>query len=124
MKTRPILAILFIAAGLAHLLFTPLFAAIVPAWVPAPTLLVQLSGAAEILGGIGLLVPLTQRAAAWGLVLLLVSVLPANLNMALHASRWPSVPAWLLWLRLPLQIPLIGWAWLFTRRVAWKSVAP
>jgi uncharacterized membrane protein len=123
MRSRPILALLFILAGIAHFVITPVYAGIMPAYLPAPTLLVQVSGLAEILGGIGLFVPFARRAAAWGLILLLFCVIPANLNMALHASHWPSIPAWLLWLRLPLQIPLIGWVWLFARKVPKGSSA-
>jgi uncharacterized membrane protein len=116
MSSRPILAGLFVVAGALHFVLTPVYVSIMPAYLPEPTLLVQISGAAEMLGGVGLLVPLTQQPAAWGLVLLLVCVMPANLNMAIHAGRWPSLPAWLLWARLPLQVPLIWWAWLFAKR--------
>jgi uncharacterized membrane protein len=69
-----------------------------------------------MLGGIGLLFhqPI-RRLAAWGLVALLIAVFPANLHMAFHPSSFPNVPVWALWLRLPLQLPLIWWAWLYTR---------
>jgi uncharacterized membrane protein len=116
MAARILLAILFIGAGALHFVFTPVYVNIMPSYLPAPSLLVQISGVAEILGGIGLLVPAAQPAAAWGLILLLIAVLPANLNMALHTSHWPGIPSWLLWARLPLQLPLIYWAFLYTQR--------
>ena len=116
MLPRLILAIIFILAGAAHFFFTRTYVSIMPPYLPAPTLLVQISGICEILGGIGLLIPATQQAAAWGIVALLVCVFPANLHMALHPDNWPAIPAWALWLRLPLQLPLIYWAWLYTRR--------
>ena len=78
-------------------------------------LLVRVSGLCEILGGLGLLWPPTRTAAAWGLVALLVCVMPANLNMALHPQHWPKIPFWALWVRVPLQLPIIGWAWRYTR---------
>ncbi len=118
MQVRYLLAVLFLVAGALHFLITPVYVNIMPAYLPAPTLLVQISGLAEILGGIGLLVPATQSAAAWGLILLLIAVLPANLNMALHPGQWPGIPQWLLWARLPLQLPLIYWAFLYTHRSA------
>jgi uncharacterized membrane protein len=62
----------------------------------------------EILGGIGILVPITYRWAAYGLIALYVCVFPANINMAIHPG---SYPLWALYLRLPLQGVLIGWAW-------------
>jgi uncharacterized membrane protein len=75
-----------------------------PPWLPWPAALIAVSGACEILGGIGILVPGTRRAAAWGLVALLAAVFPANLHVALM-GRMPGFsfsPA-ALWLRLPFQ---------------------
>ena len=118
MSARILLAILFIVAGSLHFLITPVYVSIMPSYLPAPTLLVQMSGVAEMLGGLGLLISTTQPAAAWGLILLLIAVMPANLNMALHSSHWPGIPVWLLWARLPLQLPLIYWAFLYTRRAS------
>jgi len=37
--------------------------------------------------------------------------LPANVHMALHPERYEAIPRPLLWLRLPLQAPLVAWAW-------------
>jgi uncharacterized membrane protein len=118
MKPRSILAVLFLVAGVLHFLITPVYVNIMPSYLPAPVLLVQLSGAAEMLGGLGLLLPATQPAAAWGLIALLIAVMPANLNMALHPAHWPGIPVWLLWARLPLQLPLIYWAYLYTHRTS------
>jgi uncharacterized membrane protein len=36
--------------------------------------------------------------------------------MALHPGQWPKIPVWALWARVPLQLPLIWWTWLYTRR--------
>jgi uncharacterized membrane protein len=112
---RMTLAALFVVAGLLHFLLTPMYMRIMPGYLPAPRLLVQISGLCELLGGIGLLVPATQRIAAWGLIALLIAVMPANVTMALDHAAWPRIPEWALWMRLPLQIPLIWWAWLYTR---------
>jgi uncharacterized membrane protein len=113
--SRVALSILFAVAGVLHFIFTPAYLRIMPSYLPAPLLLVWISGAAEIGGGLGLLYPQTRVAAAWGLVLLLICVFPANLTMVIDPGRFPTVPLWASWLRLPLQIPLIWWAWLYTR---------
>jgi uncharacterized membrane protein len=40
----------------------------------------------------------------------LLAVWPANWYMAIVAGRYAAVaPAWLLWARVPLQVPLIWW---------------
>jgi uncharacterized membrane protein len=114
--SRLIMAALYIGSGLTHLACTSLFARAVPAYLPAHHALVLVSGVFEIAGGLGLLLRPTQSLAAWGLIALLVAVSPANLWMAQHPQLFPRIPSWALWLRLPLQLPLIAWAWLYTRR--------
>jgi uncharacterized membrane protein len=41
----------------------------------------------------------------------LVAIFPANVEMAVHAERFPRFPRPLLWARLPLQGAIIGWVW-------------
>src|SRR5581483_9280443 len=93
------------------------FVSIVPAWLPAPELLVQVSGVCEIAGGLGLLHPSTRRLAGLGLMALYVAVFPANINQAIHhlpVNGQPVAPA-VLWGRLFLQPVFIAWAWWCTR---------
>ena len=113
---RYVLAALMVLAGVAHFRTPKPFERIVPSWLPAHRAIVYVSGVFEVLGGVGLLVPATQRWAAWGLVALFIAVFPANVNMAIH--RIPlgkkELPTWALWLRLPLQGVLVAWAWAYT----------
>jgi uncharacterized membrane protein len=109
---------LYVVAGLGHFVLTPADERVMPAYLPAHHALVLLSGAAEIAGGLGVLIPGRRRAAAWGLVCLLIAVFPTNLWMAQHPELTPGVPVWLLWLRLPLQLPLIWWAYRYTHEEA------
>lgn len=106
---------LYIATGSLHFVLTRTYTGIMPSFLPAHRQLVFISGAAEILGGLGILLPQTRRLAAWGLILLLIAVFPANLTMITEHARFPTVPLWVAWLRLPLQLPLIFWAWIYTR---------
>ena len=112
---RVLLAVLFILAGALHFVKQGMYVKIMPPMIPAPWAMVSLSGMAEILGGLGLLVPMTRQAAAWGLVALLVCVWPANLFMAMRPDFFPGIPVWALWVRIPLQIPMILWAFRYTR---------
>ena len=121
MAGKAIMAALFVVAGMMHLLAPTPFLRIVPPVLPWPQALVALSGAAEILGGMGLLFGRTRRYAAYGLVLLLLAVFPANIYMAVAHIPFPGISAqspalaWLLWLRLPMQFLLIAWVWRYTK---------
>jgi uncharacterized membrane protein len=110
---RWLLALVMVAAGANHFISPATYVAMMPAALPWHLALVYASGVAEIAGGLGLLVPRTRRAAAWGLIALLVAVFPANVNMAVNELPLgtSTVPTWALWARLPLQLVLIAWAY-------------
>src|SRR4051812_22646359 len=113
-----LLALGMIVVGVVHFRTPAPFVRIMPAWLPAPLLLVYVSGFFEVLGGVGLLIPATRRKAAWGLIALYVAVFPANVNMAVHhlsLDDGPPPPSWLLWLRLPFQALFIAWAYWIAR---------
>ena len=110
--TRLLLAALFLFAGVVHLWKTDFFLPIMPPLVPYPRFCIILSGIFEILGGVGLLVPirLVQISSGIGLTLLLIAVFPANIYMAAENIRIHGFPAhpWMGWARLPLQPLLIA----------------
>lgn len=97
----------FLLGGMAHFAFTDAQMRIVPPWVPWPRAAVLVSGALELLGAAGLLLPRFRRAAAWSLFGLTLAVTPANVFMLEQASEFPQVPYWLLVARLPLQCLLL-----------------
>lgn len=112
------MAALYVLAGAMHFLRPEVYRPMMPPWLPWHDALILLSGAAEILLGVLLLAPATRRLAAWGVILLLVAVFPANLHVA-----WNDVPlfgaaqgagVW-NWVRLPFQFLLAWWAWRYTR---------
>ena len=113
---RALLAAFFIVGGIMHFVLPDTYARVMPAWLGWHAELVAISGVCEIAGGVGVLVPLVRRLAGWGLILLSIAVLPANVQMLLDGLR-DSRPAWqigLLVLRLPLQVALIWWIWRVT----------
>ena len=122
---RPLLYVMgvgYVVAGALHFVVPHLYVQIVPPVLPRPMLLVYLSGVAEVLLGIGVMVPRTRRVAAWGIVLWLVAVFPANVYMATHDVVVEGGPAWVgdpsdaaRWGRLPVQAVLVLWAWWYTR---------
>jgi uncharacterized membrane protein len=105
------LGVAFIGAGLNHFLHPRPYLTMMPPWVPDPETTNLVAGAAEMAGGIGLLVPPLRRPASVGLLALLVAVFPANVQVARHG--WPGVdlPRWTLWARLPVQPVLMGVVW-------------
>ncbi len=110
---RWVLAGFFIVAGINHFLAPEIYLGMMPAWLPAKAAANVISGAAEVAGGLGLLIPALRRPAAWGLIALLVVIFPANVQVALQGQMpgLDGAPAWLLWLRLPFQAVFIAWVW-------------
>ncbi len=107
---RWFLAASFVAVGVGHFTNPAPFVSIVPPYLPEPLALVYISGFFEVLGGLGLLIPQTRRAAGWGLLALLVAVYPANIHMLVNEIYLDGMPRerWLLWLRMPLQFLMAG----------------
>jgi uncharacterized membrane protein len=117
-----LLGALFIVAGVNHFVHSGFYQRIVPPSLPNPALLVAISGAAEIAGGVGVLLRRTRRLAGIGLVALLIAVFPANIYMAQHPDLYRDIASTMaLYVRLPLQAVLIAWVWyacLSQRRVS------
>ena len=115
---RWLLALFYLVAGVAHLRSPGGFLAITPGWVPYPEGVVALTGIAEILGAIGLMVPRLRYAAAIGLAAYAVFVYPANINHAVNdiAIGGTSLSWWYHGPRLLLQ-PLFVWLALWAGHV-------
>jgi uncharacterized membrane protein len=103
-------AVLYIGAGINHFWHERFYLHIMPDHYGQPGLLVQLTGIAEIAGGLGLLLPATRGYAGVGLALMLVGYFDVHIFMVRHAERFPEVPGWFLWGRIALQFVLIAWA--------------
>ena len=110
-------AALYLVAGANHLLHPAAYLRMMPPHYASPAPLVLWSGIAEIAGGLGLLLPYTRRAAAVGITLMLLVYLDVHVWMAMHAGAWAPVPAWAVYLRIPLQFVLIAWALRYARAV-------
>ncbi len=106
----------FAVGGMAHFMATDAEMRIVPPYIPWPRAVVLLSGVFELLGALGLLWRPARRAAGIGLFVLTLAVTPAHIYM-LQRPELFSVPIWALWLRLPIQVALLG-------LIAWCTAAP
>jgi len=130
MTVRPIARLLlvaaYLAAGVLHILMPGPFLGILPPWVPFPTIVILLTGLAEIAGAVGLMIPRLRRAAGIGLAAYAVCVFPANIQHAI--SDLGLADPQLGWSyhrpRLMLQPVIVWWAlwagevidWPFRRR--------
>jgi uncharacterized membrane protein len=89
--------------------------AMVPPSVPNPELMVTFTGVCEILGAIGLMVPVTRRLAAAALIVFLLAVLPANIHAARAGVTLRAAPA------TPI-VPRVALQGLFIAALWWSSV--
>lgn len=103
----------YIIAGINHF-FNPEFYLKALEGFPFYSLLNIISGLAEIFLGIGVCFTATRKISAWGIILLLITIFPGNINMAIQWQHWGSSIIPLL-VRLPFQLLLIWWAWKHTR---------
>lgn len=106
---RGLIALIFVVMGVNH--FVPSSVRTMAAMIPprlrssspalSPRVLVWLTGACEIAGGLGLVWPPTRVAAGIALVVFLAAVFPANAYAARHRDRFGA-------LAIPLVPRLIG----------------
>ena len=109
-----VMGLLYFIAGVLHFRKPKPYVRIIPPAFPAPLFLVYFTGAWEMIAAVLLLLPGTQVFAAWGIIILLVLVFPANVQMAGIYKRKKSPWYWAMLLRLPMQAVLIWWAWQYT----------
>ncbi len=104
--------------GVMHFIDPSFFLQIMPPYLPFHLELVYLSGLAEILLGILLMIPHTRKKAAWGIIALLVAVYPANIYLAFNEEPQKALQISSFvasWVRLPIQFVLAGIAYWHTR---------
>jgi uncharacterized membrane protein len=119
-RSQRLLAGFFSFAGAMHFVIPRSYEAMMPPSLPRHRELVQISGVAELVGGLAVAPRRSRRLARWWLLALLVAVFPANLHMALNPEQvrgldLERVPRWALWARLPLQPLAMLWVWRATR---------
>ena len=121
---RILVSLFFIYVGVLHFATPAPFLAIMPPALPWHLELVYISGFFEILGGLGLIWSRTRKSAAWGLILLLMAVYPANIHMLINEVYLPGMKGekWMLWARMPVQF-VFAFAVLWTGEI-WPKTTP
>ncbi len=109
-----VMAFLYGIAGWNHFRNPKVYIKIIPSYFSNPSLINNISGIAEIVLAIGLCFPPTRPFAAWGIMLMLLAFIPTHVYMLQNEKASLKLPKWLLILRLPLQLVLIYWAYMYT----------
>lgn len=123
---RWLFAALFTFTGAMHFVSPGAYETVMPPYMPYPRFLVLASGALEIAGAIGVLLPQPWRKwAGWGMAALLIAVFPANIEIARHGVTLGNgvfvAPIW-GWVRLPFQLLFIWWAIVVSREAKPKTI--
>lgn len=109
-----LMSLFYTAAGINHFVNPNFYLRMMPPYLPLHLELVYLSGLIEVALGIAIAIPRVRHLAAWGIIALLIAVYPANIHMALHPELFPEFSRLGLYLRLPVQILFIVWAYWYT----------
>jgi uncharacterized membrane protein len=108
-----LMSFLYVYIGIKHFLDLEYFLNIMPHYIPYHSLMIYISGLFEILFGIMLLFRKWRRFASFGLILLLISVFPANIYLAqnVEAQEAINVTQKEAVLRLPFQLLFLAIAY-------------
>lgn len=108
------MALMFCFTAIGHFKFRKGMTMMLPPNLPAREAAIFISGLAEIILGLALLVPSIRSVAAIVLIVMLVLMLPANIYAAIHRVNYEKGtydgkgPSY-LWFRIPMQLLLIAW---------------
>ncbi len=109
---RLLLVAIYLGVSALHLGAPDAFLVIMPPGIPFPREVVLFTGACEIAGAVGLMVPRTRRLAGIMLAIYAVCVWPANIYQAVWHIHAPPLPDswWYNGPRIAFQPVLVWWA--------------
>ncbi len=105
----------FMFGGVTHFTNPEFFVNIMPPYIGWHLEIVYVSGALEVLGALGILIPKTRALAGNCLILLTLAVTPANIHMWMHPELFPDISETALTVRLGIQVLLLICIWWCTR---------
>ena len=109
------MALFYTTTGVDHFLRPEWYLKIVPPPLPFKYTAVYVSGFLEILFGVLLILPSTRFFAGWGLIILLITIYPANIYLAITNGDALNIRPLIAWGRLPMQFIFIGIAYWHTK---------
>ncbi len=111
------MAVFYVGAGINHFIVPDYYMAIMPPYIPWHLQVVYFTGACEIIIGLLLIPKTSRRVTAWILIALLIAIFPANIQMTINYANEGNPGLWYSILRLPVQLLLIWWAWIYTKKI-------
>ncbi|WP_111684294.1 DoxX family protein [Winogradskyella tangerina] len=112
---RIILVGFYVFAGAYHFINPEFYSDLIPDYLPYPLAINYLSGALEIVLGLGVAFPKTRLLAVKGLIILLILFIPSHVDFIIKGSCVESafcVSPWIAWVRLLVIHPiLMYWSW-------------
>lgn len=108
-----VMAAIYLLAGINHFRSPRTYYAIIPPYIGHEYLINIISGVAEMVAAILLLIPATRKLSSYGIIAMLIAFVPVHVYMIqANCSGAFCLPAWVLWVRLiVLQPLLVWWAW-------------
>ncbi len=116
LSARIAMAVMLLAAGVAHFVYTQGMSLMIPDLIPYKTGMVYITGVLEIAAAVAILIPGFQKTIGWLLILFFILILPANVYAAsehvnMKAGDFSGDGTAYLWYRIPLQLFFIGWVY-------------
>ncbi len=127
---RIALSLMLVFTAMGHFMFTDEMAKMIPEFIPAKVHIIWLTGLFEIAAALGLHLKKWRKLTAWLLILFFILILPANIKAAMEnlnyqTGEYDGPGIVYLWFRIPFQLLLIAWVYLFSLLPAfWKKKFP
>nr|WP_299340934.1 MauE/DoxX family redox-associated membrane protein [Allomuricauda sp.] len=109
------MVVFYLFAGMNHFLNPDFYYGLIPEFIPFPIFTNYLVGIIEIFLGVLLLFRKTRKWSAFGIIILLVLLVPSHVYFITIGSCVPNglcIEEWISWSRLVIGQPLLVlWAW-------------
>ncbi len=126
--SRWLLGLFYLIAGINHFWHPEFYLPLIPEYLPWKVLLNGLVGVIEIALGLGVLIKSTRQYAAWGIIILLILLVPSHIHFIQLGSCVENglcVSPTVAWGRLIIIHPLLMmWAYWHVRPLIPQSADP
>ena len=111
-----VMVFVYSAGGIYHFVNPAFYESIMPAWLPNHSLLNTVGGVSELILVAMLLYENTRKISAYLIIaMLLVFLFVIHIPMTIDFYKTNNPGLWISIVRLPIQLVLIWWSWLYTK---------